>query len=261
MANEALLPPLDGHRWISLHDEAGDQYLFDATFLLSGYHCIYGNGCPSIEEEPDHTETLGCCVHGAHFVDEEDLSTVAAAAALLDDSNWQFRKRAAKKGGAFKKNKEGDWVTRKADGACIFLNRDGFEGGKGCALHLGALQKGHRPLDWKPDVCWQVPIRFDIHTDDYGHDTVFVRAWERRDWGGGGEDFHWWCIEEHEAYTAPDPVYKTSRDELIELVGAPIYEELASELATMEAERRAIADALDGAVPVTLGSARGTSTA
>ncbi len=46
-----------------------------------------------------------------------------------------------------------------------------------------ALEQRKRPVDFKPDVCWQVPIRFDVHTDDYEQDTVFVRAWERRDWG------------------------------------------------------------------------------
>lgn len=232
------LPPQDGHRWVSVTDDGGDMWLFDASFMLSNYQCIYGDGCQSIESEPDHTESLGCCVHGAHFVDDEDLKNTAAYAALLSDDQWQFRRRAIRKGGAFKKKKKsGDWVTRKAEGACIFLNRAGFEGGSGCALHRAALERGGRPLDWKPDVCWQVPIRLDIHTDDYERDTVFVRAWERSDWGGGGDDFNWWCIEAPEAYRAPDPVYLHSRDELIELVGEDVYAKAAVELAKIRDEQ------------------------
>ena len=76
------------------------------------------------------------------------------------------------KGGPFKQKKSGEWVTRKTKGACIFLNRPDFPGGQGCALHRAALEREERPVDWKPDVCWQVPIRLDIHTDDYDNDTL-----------------------------------------------------------------------------------------
>lgn len=226
-----VVPPDDGHVWISLSDVEGDVWLFDATFLLSSQQCIYGMGCPSIDVDVDPTGALGCCIHGAHFVDDDDRADVAAAAALLTDDNWQYRRRATKKGGPFKKNRDGDWVTRKADGACIFLNRADFDGGAGCALHRAALERGERPLDWKPDVCWQVPIRLDVHTDDNKHDTVFIRAWERRDWGAGGDDFHWWCIEEPSSYSAATPLVDTSRDELIEMVGEDMYDRLRSELA------------------------------
>lgn len=225
-----VVPSRNGRQWISLLDDHDEPWLFDVAFLLSGYNCIYGQGCPSIDTEPDVTESLGCCIHGAHLSDTEDLESVASYAALLDDSNWQYRRRSVKKGGPFKKNKAGDWVTRKADGACIFLNREGFPGGAGCALHRGALERGQRPLDWKPDVCWQVPIHLDIHTDDHGSETVLVRGWERRDWGGGGDEFHWWCTEESAAHHAPDPVYITCRDELTEMVGSSLYGRLASEL-------------------------------
>jgi hypothetical protein len=34
------------------------------------------------------------------------------------------------------------------DGACIFLNRLGFEGGAGCALHIGAAQFQESPITW-----------------------------------------------------------------------------------------------------------------
>ena len=229
------LPAADAHRWISLHDQQGDTWMFDVTFLLSNFHCIYGQGCPSIADDPEslpigRAEALGCCVHGAHFADDEDLENTAAYAALLTDDDWQYRRRAIKKGGAFKKNAEGAWVTRRVDGACIFLNREQHPGGAGCALHSKALQLGQRPLDWKPDVCWQVPIRLDIHTDDYGHDTVFVRAWERRDWGEGGFDFHWWCSEEPSAYSNNEPLFESAADELIELVGEAIYEKLVIEM-------------------------------
>jgi hypothetical protein len=217
------------HQWLSLHDAEGATWLFDLDFLLSKYQCIYGQGCPSIEPEPDPSGTIGCCSHGAHFVDGDDRRRVLSRAATLTKEEWQFRDRAEKRGGPLKK-KGGDWVTRKAAGACIFLNRDGFPGSPGCALHAAALARGERPIDWKPTVRWQVPIRLDVHTDDYGHETVLVRAWRRRDWGPGGEDFHWWCTEEPEAHQASDPFYVTARDELVELCGADLYRRLAARL-------------------------------
>ncbi len=227
------IPPADGHQWISFEDENNDRWLFDVTFLLSGFGCIYGCGCPSIDTEPDLTEALGCCLHGAHFTDAEDRADVATAVARLTEDDWQFKAWAERKKGPFKKTKSGDWVTRRVDGACIMLNRADFAGGAGCALHAAALRHGERPLDWKPDVCWQVPIRLDIHTDEYGHDTVFVRAWERRDWGDGGQEFDWWCIESPEAYGHAAPVYQSCRDELIEMVGTDIYDRLAAALDDM----------------------------
>ncbi|MEM7341455.1 MAG: hypothetical protein AAF467_22570 [Actinomycetota bacterium] len=233
----------DGGEWISLADEDDDStWLFDVAFLTSNYHCIYGQGCPGIESEPDPTGTVGCCAHGAHFVDKEDRQNVIDAAARLTDEQWQLKDRAEEKGGPLKK-KGGDWITRTHKGACIFLNRDGFAGGSGCALHIGAMAAGVEPLRWKPAVCWQVPIRLDVHTDDYGHETVLLRAWRRRDWGPGGEDFHWWCTEESVAYSAAEPVYLNAKAELVELMGKELYERLVNQL-----ERRAVE------TPVALGT-------
>ena len=100
-------------------------------------------------------------------------------------------------------------VTRLVDDACIFLNRPGFAGGAGCALHIAALEAGERPLDWKPNVCWQVPLRLEHSTDENGHVTSRLRDWKRRDWGDGGADFHWWCTESPEAFVGDEPVYLT----------------------------------------------------
>lgn len=238
-----MRPPDDGHHWYAIEDPDGDTtWMFDTTFLLSDYLCIYGDGCQSIDHSAETSDLLGCCLHGAHLVDDEDRKLVTRYAAELGPDEWQFHDRAARKGGPLKRNRSGDWVTRKAERACIFLNREGFAGGAGCALHAAAVRRGQRPVDWKPDVCWQVPLHLDIHTDEYGHETVLVRAWQRRDWGPGGEDFHWWCIESEDAYRATDPVYIGARDELIEMVGAGIYRSLAAELDRRRAE-----------TPVTLG--------
>ncbi|MGF1596705.1 MAG: hypothetical protein ACFCVK_07195 [Acidimicrobiales bacterium] len=223
-----------GRDWLSLEDGTGSTWLFDTGFLLSNYNCIYGAGCRSIDVEPDPTGAIGCCVHGAHFVDADDRRRTERLAAQLTADEWQFAATARQRGGPSKKDKSGDWVTRKVKGACIFLNRADFGGGAGCALHLAALRRGERPIDWKPSVCWQVPIRLDVHTDEWGYETILVRAWERRDWGPGGEEFNWWCTESDEAYTATEPVYRNARDELVELMGRALYRRLVERLEQLE---------------------------
>ncbi len=228
----ALVPTSESAiRWLAIEDaDSTTTWMFDIDFMLSGFGCIYGAGCKSIDTEVDRSETLGCCVHGAHLLDKTDRKNVESKVRLLEAHEWQFADRAAKKGGPLRKTKKGEWVSRKAAGACIFLNRDGFEGGAGCALHAAAERRGERPMDWKPDVCWQVPIRTEIHTDDYGYETVMVRPWQRRDWGPGGDDFNWWCIEDASTYNHDKSLYVTCRDELTEMVGAKIYDQLVSEL-------------------------------
>ncbi len=108
----------------------------------------------------------------------------------------------------------------------IFLNHPGFPGGEGCALHGAALARGERPIDWKPEVCWQLPLRRIDEVDAYGRVTSTLREWKRRDWGPGGDEFHWWCTEGPEAFTDKQPVYEYMRDEIIELVGRQPYEML-----------------------------------
>lgn len=215
--------PVDLHEWVSFDDDDGDTWLFDVTFLTSNYGCIYGRGCPGVFTELAPEYEHGCCTYGAHFVDGEDRAAIEAQVARLEPGEWELAERAEEMGGPIHQNDEGEWVTHTIDDACIFLNRPGFEHGAGCALHQAALRRGERPLDWKPDVCWQVPIRFDEHTDDNGHTTYILREWKRRDWGEGGLEFAWWCTDDPLAFNEDRPVWKTSRDEIVELIGEDPY--------------------------------------
>ena len=213
------------HEWISFEDP-GEQrtWIFDATYLRSNHRCIYGEGCQGVLDGPAAELAQGCCSYGAHFVDDDDEATTLAYAARLTPEQWQMRDVAIRKGGATKRNKSGEIKTRLVDGACIFLNRPGFEGGIGCALHRGALDAGERPLDWKPDVCWQLPLRLDDHTDDDGHVTSMLREWKRRDWGEGGAEFHWWCTDDDLAFVDRSPVYETLEAEIVEMIGRKPYD-------------------------------------
>lgn len=206
-------------------DHEGDRWLFDLSFLTSNWTCIFGAGCQGVLDHPAPELGHGCCTFGAHFTDEDDLMRVAEAAGRLTDEHWQLRGVAQRRGGPFK-SVDGATVSRVVDGACIFLNRPGARQGHGCALHIGALAHGERPLDWKPEVCWQLPLRLVFHEDENGRRTHTLRVWDRADWGEGGTDFAWWCTEGHDAFVGHQPVYLEMRDEIIALVGAERYQML-----------------------------------
>jgi hypothetical protein len=217
------------HEWASFEvDEA--TYVFDLTFLTSAWTCIFGAGCLGVMTEPAPELVHGCCTYGAHFTGKADRKRVAARAQQLTAAQWQFKDEAERRGGPIHKDGDGAIVSELVDGACIFLNRVGFPTGPGCALHQAALAVDERPLDWKPEVCWQLPLRLDNHVDDNGHLTWTLREWKRRDWGEGGEEFHWWCTEGPEAFADHRKVYETLRDEIIELVGQEPYDLLCAHL-------------------------------
>ncbi len=219
-------PAIDLHELISFEDPDEQRtWVFDATFLRSNWSCIFGSGCKGVLDA-DATEMVqGCCSYGAHFVDDDDVQTVVSAVVRLEPRHWQHHKTGRKKG-FLDVGDDGATVTRLVDDACIFLNRPDFEGGAGCALHVAAMEAGERPLDWKPNVCWQLPLRLENHTDDNGYVTSTLREWKRRDWGAGGQEFHWWCTESDDAFVGSNPVYEYLRDEIIEMVGQAPYDRM-----------------------------------
>lgn len=202
--------------WVSFIDDAGTNWMFDLTFLTSGWHCTFGSTCKGTE--PDDNGARGCCAHGAHLVDDDEATLISEYAARLDSSIWQNADLVTSDDDLFDEV-EGDKTTGRVDDACIFLNDPSFKGGHGCALHIGALRASERPLDWKPAVCWQVPFRLEEIDDASGTTNVMVRAWRRSDWGGGGADFGWWCTEELAAPEHGRQTWQTHIDELTELVG------------------------------------------
>jgi hypothetical protein len=97
-------------------------------------------------------------------------------------------------------------------------------------LHLHALNTGLHPLETKPDVCWQLPIRrtYDWvkRPDDTKVLVTTITEYDRRGWGPGGHDFQWWCTGNTEAHVAADPVYVSYGPELAELMGQAAYDAL-----------------------------------
>ncbi|WP_374207808.1 hypothetical protein [Streptomyces sp. XM4193] len=214
--------------WVEFPDPADDEQVFrcDLTWLTSRWSCIFGQGCQGIQAG---RAADGCCTLGAHFSDEDDERRVAAHAARLTPEQWQFHAEGNETGWV-ETDDEGERKTRRWEGACIFNNRAGFPGGAGCALHLQALQAGREPLETKPDVCWQLPVRrtFEWVELPDGEQKLYVSIgeYDRRGWGSGGHDLHWWCTGATSAHGAGDPVYVSYRPELIELMGKDGYDRL-----------------------------------
>jgi hypothetical protein len=155
---------------------------------------------------------------------------VAALAATIEPSMFQYHDVARRDGVFAEPSTTTSGATerlntRVVDGACIFLNRPGFSGGAGCALHIAAVSFDESPVEWKPSVCWQLPLRVDVD-DDGTHEVATVRRWTRADWGPEGDTMAWCCTEAPEAYTGHVPVIDSLADELRELVGEPVYVEL-----------------------------------
>ena len=227
--------------WVSFQDDTELRtWVFDVTFLLSRWSCIFGRGCQGVLTGPAPELVQGCCSYGAHFTDEADVARVERAAATLGPEEWQFRAEGRRRG-VVKTTRAGDRMTRMVRGACIFLNRPGFPGGYGCALHAFALRSGVHPLQAKPDVCWQLPIRRTYRWVDRPDETryleITIGEYDRRGWGPGGHDLVWWCTGATEAHVAAEPLYRSYAAELTELMGAVAYASLVALCEEHEAAR------------------------
>ena len=221
--------PLDFPRaYVEFVDPSDPAQLFrcDLTWLTSRWTCIFGRGCHGIDA---HKADLGCCVLGAHYSDKSDEKRAKKYADMLTDDIWQFAETGRKKG-ISEKDEEGARKTRVVQGACIFQNRPGFEGGEGCAFHHLAARIGKEPLELTPDVCWQLPVRRTFEHVERPDGTqillISIGEYDRRGWGAGGHDLDWYCSGSPEAHVAVEPVYVTERSTLIALMGQAGYDVL-----------------------------------
>ncbi len=206
-----LVDPVDRSRW-----------LVDLGFLGSNWRCIWGDGCEGILDRPAAELGHGCCSVGAELLDEAEARTIGALGLTLDPARFQYHAEAAVRGVLGPDRRS----TSVVDGACIFLNRPGFDGGAGCALHLAAIDEGDSPIDWKPSVCWQLPLKVEPLADG----TKVLRRWRRDDWGPDGAAMAWCCTEaqaDHpdglpSAYSGTEPVADILFEELRALVGPEV---------------------------------------
>ncbi|CAB4900251.1 unannotated protein [freshwater metagenome] len=210
--------------------DGGIEWHLDTSFLQSNWTCIWGRGCKGILDHPAEDLGQGCCSVGAELVDDE-AATTAMLAGYLDAESFQFYE-AARSGGVFSDDTKSN--TRVIDGACIFLNRPDFPGGAGCALHLAAEVAEESALDWKPSVCWQLPVRVQWEMQETGVEIAHLRAWQRGDWGDDGDSMAWCCTEEPEAYVGDRQVIESLAEELEEILGTTVFVEIQRRMNSVE---------------------------
>lgn len=244
--------------WLEFVDPAvaGQRFRVDLTWLTSTHRCVFGTGCPGIvKDRPDD----GCCTLGAEFTGAEDVARVSEAVARLDAATWQLYDVGSRDGwhepvppedadtdsapvGALEAT---DRRTRVVDGACVLLNRPGFSGGAGCALHHLAAADDVPSMRHKPDVCWQLPIRRTYRdvtlSDDTSYLEVSIGEFDRRGWGPGGHDLDWYCTGSPIAHGHDEPVYRSCEAELRELMGEPAYQVAAAHCESLLAAAAALA--------------------
>jgi hypothetical protein len=256
-AQQTVAAPGAVREWVSIDDPFEERtWLLDVGFLLSSWQCLYASGCQGVLTGPAADIAQGCCSYGAHFTCDEDVKRVQDAAANLDLSLWQFAAEGRLRGVV--DLDEETATTRLVDEACIFVNRPGFAAGAGCAQHLGAIRSGAQAMGLKPDVCWQLPLRRHDHDGEDGTVISTITSWQRKHWGDGGAEFYWWCTEAPEAFSGPEPLYRSMQQELKAMVGGEVYATLEGYIDVKAAERAE----RDEATPVALmsrGSARGAS--
>jgi hypothetical protein len=237
-------------------DHADDAYVeivrsdtvwrFERAFLESNWTCLFGRGCKGILDRDATELNQGCCSLGAHFGDgpagEAEAMNVDAYASMLTPAQFQYHDVAHQVSDDVDGSGDGAnrifgdrerTHTRVVDGACIFLNRPGFAGGEGCALHIAALASDESPTEWKPSVCWQLPLRVDWQEIDADTELATVRRWSRADWGDHGHTMAWCCTERAdggEAYAGDEQVVDSMADSLTALAGDEVYVELRRRL-------------------------------
>ncbi|MBT8226045.1 MAG: hypothetical protein HKP61_12405 [Dactylosporangium sp.] len=219
--------------WVEFTDPANTDHLIraDLTWLLSAWTCLFSRGCPGILRD---RPADGCCSHGAYFTDAADEKRVRGAVRGLTRATWQRYRRGF--ANYTQVDDPGDEAPARRtatshDGPCVFLNDADFPGGGGCALHAKAVRDGVHPMVYKPDVCWQLPIRRDQEwTRRPDGTSVLVSTigeFDRRGWGAGGHDLDWWCTSSPDAHVADGHVYQEYGPELSALVGKAAYDRLA----------------------------------
>ncbi len=219
--------------WLEFTDPADPGHVVraDLTWLLSRWTCVFGQGCHGIL--PGRAAD-GCCSHGAYFTDADDEKRVRAAVRRLGRGRWQHYRRGFANYTELDTTDDAGPARRTATrqgGPCVFLNDADFPAGGGCALHAQALRDGVHPLAYKPDVCWQLPIRREQAWSRRPDGTQVLIStlgeFDRRGWGEGGHDLSWWCTSSPEAHTGADPLYVAYAPELSALIGPAGYARLA----------------------------------
>ena len=65
-----------------------------------------------------------------------------------------------------------------------------------------------------------------MNPDGSSYLETTITEYDRRAWGPGGHDLAWYCSGNSEAHIGREPVFRSCRSELVELMGEEAYDEL-----------------------------------
>ena len=186
--------------------------------------CPHRAGSPSSSRGAALTERISR--EGGH---KEGLGRCGDVA----DEQWQYSQKGSTLKGKerslrFARTGEGrNIATRIVTGACIFLNRPGFPGGPGCALHRAALERGEAATRAQAGRVLAVAVAEgghdvgrrmgDFHRPPMGPPRL----------GTGGRRVPLVVHRVAGGLRGKRPVWKELQGELEEMVGKPIYRRLS----------------------------------
>lgn len=201
-------------RWVEVATSES-RWIIDLDFLMSSYQCNWGNGCKGINQErPD----LGCCANGAYLT-EEDEELLAKRVPQLTPDIWQNHGvdylEPVREPNKFRIKRKIGYKTALVDkndpvSGCVFANREGWGGDTGCALHIAANRAGEDFIDWKPQICWHMPLLVDYSEEADLH-ILRMFHWTK-------DEYDWFCSQDEVSWNGEKPLYLTMERELKALV-------------------------------------------
>ena len=229
--------PLDFPRaWVEFADPGRRRrsvFRCDLTWLTSRWTCIFGSGCHGHLRRPPGRRLL----HPRRALLRQGRREAGRGSAPSELTAEDVAvPRDGRKKLVDRADEDGARKTRVVDGACIFLNRPGFAGGAGCALHGLALRTGRHAARDQAGRLLAAADPADLpHTSSAPTAPTYLevdrsREYDRRGWGPAGTTSTGTARATPRRTSAASRSTSPTRAELAELMGAAAYDELARAL-------------------------------
>ena len=190
-------------------DDGDTVWRVERDFLRSNWTCIWGRGCLGILDEPAEELNQGCCSVGAEFGDTDEAMLISALRrhARAGALPVPRRRRRTVASSTTPAPTPGSSTARASSST-----GPGSRAAPAARCTSPPSTPASPPIDWKPSVCWQLPVRVDWVDLGDGREQATVRRWSRADWGDEGETMAWCCTEGDRAYVGDRPVVESLAD-------------------------------------------------
>ena len=215
--------PEDLHEWVSLRGPRRGAHLglrrhvphqpVDAASSAQGCQGVLTGPAADLEQ--------GCCSYGAHFVDEEDEATTLAYAERLTAEQWQFNDVGQAQGRRHQDATRTGEIKTRARRRRLHLPQPPGLPGRHRVRAAPRRPRGRRaaPRLEARGVLAAARCASRTTPTTTGTSPRPCASGSGATGATGGDEFHWWCTEDPEAFVDHEPVYETMRDEIVEMVG------------------------------------------